>query len=83
MSSYDRKEEEVRRMLATGHPAVPPGLAVRAAERGRRVLRGRRAVRAVAWTLLALAVVAFCAWAAIARPWMAPPTDTAPPLWGR
>lgn len=68
-------------MLERPHPAVPPGLALRAAERGRRLLRRRRVLRAVAWGVLLMALVAFCAWAAT-RPWAAPPADVAPPLRG-
>ncbi|WP_338932007.1 hypothetical protein WEB32_21595 [Streptomyces netropsis] len=75
MSAHDRKEEEVRRMLGLGHPRVPPELAARAAARGRGILRARRAVRAVAWVLLLIAVVAFCVWAAIEAPWSAPPRE--------
>ncbi|MFF4404037.1 hypothetical protein ACFY2W_16730 [Streptomyces sp. NPDC001262] len=79
MSGYDRKEDEVRRMLDLPHPPVPAELAGLAAERGRRLLRRRRAVRAVAWTLLLAAVVVFCVWAAVVHPWAARPEDTVPP----
>ncbi|WP_370421045.1 hypothetical protein AB8O64_22900 [Streptomyces sp. QH1-20] len=75
MSAQDRKEDEVRRMMGPAHPQVPPGLAARAAARGRRILRTRRAVGVVTWALLLIAVVAFWVWAAIEQPWSAPPRD--------
>ncbi|MBP2404822.1 hypothetical protein ACFY41_19630 [Streptomyces syringium] len=75
MSAHDRKEDEVRRMLGLSHPQVPPELAARAADRGRGILRARRAVGAVVWVLLLIAVVAFWVWAAIEQPWSAPPRD--------
>ncbi|MGX8907998.1 hypothetical protein ACR820_22715 [Streptomyces netropsis] len=75
MSAQDRKEDEVRRMMDLAHPQVPPELAARAAARGRRILRTRRAVEAVTWALLLIAVVAFWVWAAIEQPWSAPPRD--------
>ncbi|MCP9206083.1 hypothetical protein [Streptomyces cucumeris] len=82
MSSWDRKEDEVRRLMEGPHPLLPPDLADRAAGRGQRILRRRRAVRAVGWVLLFAAVVAFGVWAAIVEPWTLPPTDTTPPLEG-
>jgi ferric-dicitrate binding protein FerR (iron transport regulator) len=78
----DRKEAEVRRMLDGPYPLVPPDLAARAAEQGRRIMARRRAVRIVLWTVLLVAAAAFAVWAAIAKPWIAPPTDTTPPLDG-
>ncbi|MBH1935515.1 hypothetical protein I5Q34_14740 [Streptomyces sp. AV19] len=80
MSSCERDREAVRRLLVSCRPAVPPGLAARAAGRGRRLLRARRALRALGWTLLAAAAVAFCVWAALTEPWAVHPADTAPPL---
>jgi ferric-dicitrate binding protein FerR (iron transport regulator) len=53
----DRKEERVRRLLDTPHPVVPPDLATRAADRGRRALRRRRSAHAVLWVLLLAAVI--------------------------
>ncbi|MCD9142699.1 hypothetical protein [Streptomyces albireticuli] len=73
MSGLDRKEEEIRRMLDLRHPPLPPGLAARAAGRGRRALRRRRALRAVGWVLLVAGVVAFSVWAALTEPWSARP----------
>ncbi|EXU68160.1 hypothetical protein Z951_10490 [Streptomyces sp. PRh5] len=83
MSFPDRKETEVRRMLEGPYPALPPDLADRAAERGRRMLHRHQVVRTIGWLLLLAAVVAFGVWAAIVEPWAAPPpTDTTPPLEG-
>ncbi|MDQ0941134.1 hypothetical protein [Streptomyces sp. V1I1] len=82
MSRQDRKEDEVRRMLETRHPAVPADLAARAAEHGTRLLRRHRAVRRAAWLLLMAAAIAFAVWAATTEPWMTPPTRTTPPLEG-
>ncbi|MEK8172349.1 hypothetical protein NKH77_33195 [Streptomyces sp. M19] len=82
MSLPDRKEEQVRRLLEGPHPSVPPDLAVLAAERGRRLLRRRHALRAALWLLLFGAAVVFALWAAFAQPWVTPPVDTTPPLEG-
>ncbi len=83
MSFPDRKETEVRRMLEGPHPVLPPDLAGRATERGRRMLRRHQVVRTIGWLLLFAAVVAFAVWAANVEPWTAPPpTDTTPPLDG-
>ncbi|MFC4032745.1 hypothetical protein ACFO3J_14790 [Streptomyces polygonati] len=54
----NRREDEVRRLLDSPHPAVPVDLGARAVLRGRRILRRRRAVHAALWTLLAAAAVA-------------------------
>ncbi|MGW0565350.1 hypothetical protein ACWDZ4_33320 [Streptomyces sp. NPDC003016] len=82
MSFPDRKQDEVRRMLEGAHPPVPADLGPRAAERGARVLRRRRRVRRLLWLLLVVAVVAFAVWASVEQPWVAPPTEVAPPLEG-
>ncbi|MFI0814751.1 hypothetical protein ACH4TX_06510 [Streptomyces sp. NPDC021098] len=82
MSFPDRKEDQVRRMLEGPHPVLPPDLAGRAAGRGRRLLRRRRAARTVGWAVLLAAVLAFAVWAAVVHPWAGPPTDTTPPLEG-
>ncbi len=82
MSGPDRKEDEVRHMLETAHPAVPADLAGRAAEQGARLLRRHRAVRRVMWLLLLAAAIVFTVWAMAAEPWVTPPTDTTPPLEG-
>ncbi|MFC9227970.1 hypothetical protein ACFTZI_03230 [Streptomyces decoyicus] len=81
MSLPDRKEAEVRRMLAGPHPLVPPDLAERATARGRRLLAHRRLVRRLGW-LLALLAVAALTWAAVQHPWPPPPAHTTPPVEG-
>jgi hypothetical protein len=63
-----RRDDKVRRMLAARHPVVPPGLAARAAERGRRIVRRRRAWHTALWVLLVLAVAAGVAGAVLAWP---------------
>ncbi|MET7618240.1 hypothetical protein [Streptomyces sp. NPDC005408] len=82
MSSRERKEAEVRRMLETRHPPVPADLAARATEHGTRLLRRHRALRRALWLLLVAAVIAFAVWAAVAQPWATSPADTTPPLEG-
>ncbi|MEV6317837.1 hypothetical protein [Streptomyces sp. NPDC051776] len=82
MSLPDRKQEEVRRMLDGPHPVVPPDLAELAAMRGRQLLARHRIVRAVTWTVLVVAVVAFAVWAIAVQPWVMPPSGTTPPLEG-
>ncbi|MEU9124030.1 hypothetical protein AB0C96_29905 [Streptomyces sp. NPDC048506] len=77
----DRKQTEVRRMLAGPHPLVPPDLAARATARGRRLLAHRRLRRRIGW-LLALLALAALAWTAANQPWLPPPTRTTPPLEG-
>lgn len=54
----NRRDDEVRRLLDTPHPAVPVDLAARAILRGRRILRRRRIAHAVLWVLLIAAAVA-------------------------
>ncbi|QNE75361.1 hypothetical protein F0344_12685 [Streptomyces finlayi] len=78
----DRKVDEVRRMLEGPRPQVPADLALRAAERGTRLLRRHRAARLVVRCLMCAAVVAFVVWAGITRPWELPPSGTTPPLEG-
>ncbi|MDT9680865.1 hypothetical protein RND61_01990 [Streptomyces sp. TRM76323] len=77
----DRKEQEVRRLLAgAARPSVPPDLLARALAHGGRVRRRRRLWRRALWLLLAAAAVAFAVWACAAEPWTAPPLRTTPPL---
>ncbi|MFF0741239.1 hypothetical protein ACFYVL_12650 [Streptomyces sp. NPDC004111] len=83
MSVRKRKEDEVRLLLERApHPPVPTDLLVRATERGVRRQRRRRTVRQVLWVLAALAFLAFLVWAAVAQPWLAPPSDSTPPVEG-
>ncbi|MDN3269864.1 hypothetical protein [Streptomyces sp. MA15] len=74
------REERVRRLMAQGPPVLPPGLAAEAVRRGARVLRRRRYARRAMWLLLCAAAVAFTVWALTTRPWVEPPSGTAPPL---
>jgi len=54
----NRRDDEVRRLLDTPHPAVPVDLPARAMLRGRRTLHRRRMIRLMVWTMLLTAVVA-------------------------
>ncbi|MFD8731896.1 MULTISPECIES: hypothetical protein [Streptomyces] len=78
----DRKAAEVRRMLEGPHPAVPAGLADRAARRGARLLRWRRGARRTAWWLAGTGFAAFLVWAGVEQPWLPAPTEVTPPLEG-
>ncbi|MFF8288143.1 hypothetical protein ACF068_02775 [Streptomyces sp. NPDC016309] len=83
MSGYDRKEDEVRRLLdAPAHVPVPPDLLPRAIGRGTRVRRRARVLRRVLWVLLTAAAVAFAVWASVAEPWHVPPSRVTPPFEG-
>jgi hypothetical protein len=53
----NRRDDEVRRLLDTPHPAVPIDLVFRAIIRGRRTLRRRRITHAVLLVLLGAAVL--------------------------
>ncbi|MFF3015776.1 hypothetical protein [Streptomyces sp. NPDC057939] len=80
--SPDRKEDQVRKLLEGPHPMVPAGLAAAAATHGRRLLRRRRALRRLGWSVLFAAAVAFTVWASLTRPWVTPPSGISPPLEG-
>ncbi|MEV7865561.1 hypothetical protein AB0P17_05540 [Streptomyces sp. NPDC088124] len=82
MSGTSRKEAEIRRLLDLPRPAVPAGLVARAARRGERMLRRRRAARRVVWAVLLAAVIVFTVWAWDVHPWAPPPARTTPPLEG-
>uniref|UniRef100_A0AAU2JVB3 Uncharacterized protein n=1 Tax=Streptomyces sp. NBC_00049 TaxID=2903617 RepID=A0AAU2JVB3_9ACTN len=83
MSGFpDRKEAQVRQLMEGPYPVVPVGLAAGAAARGDRLLRRRRVLRRFGWAVLFAAVVAFTVWAALVRPWAAPPSGISPPLEG-
>ncbi|MFF5564361.1 hypothetical protein ACFY7Z_03690 [Streptomyces sp. NPDC012623] len=82
-SGLSRKEDEVWHMLRRERPEVPAGLVCRAAVRGARRLRLRRAARRLLWAVLVAAVVVFAVWAWTANPWyVPPPAETTPPLEG-
>lgn len=79
----DRKQDEVRRLLEGPHPYVPPDLALRAEERGRRLLHRRHVLHIIlAFALVAavitLLVVAVAAWPVDPT---APPADPPPLDW--
>ncbi|MEV7287128.1 hypothetical protein AB0O01_21595 [Streptomyces sp. NPDC093252] len=81
MSRADR-EAAARRILERRPPPVPPELHRDAVRRGRRALRRRRAALRLLWLLTLAACVAFTVWALTVRPWVAPPSETTPPLTG-
>jgi len=64
----NRRDDEVRRLLDTPHPAVPVDLAARAVLRGRRIVRRRRIEHTVLWALLAAAAIAGIVLAVLAWP---------------
>ncbi|MFC7217284.1 hypothetical protein ACFQLX_03735 [Streptomyces polyrhachis] len=82
MSKVDRKETEVRRLLDTPHPPVPPSLAERCAHRGRRILRRRRLVRWGFWILAAAVLVGLAVWAGLTDAWVGSPDTTTPDFTG-
>ncbi|UNO40196.1 hypothetical protein [Streptomyces sp. MST-110588] len=82
MNLPDRKEAEVRRLLDGPHPLVPPDLAARAAERGRRLLARRRLLRRLVWLLTLTALLALVIWVTVDQPWSPPPAITTPPVEG-
>ncbi|QGV78860.1 hypothetical protein [Streptomyces ficellus] len=83
MNGYDRKEDEVRRLLdAPAHVHVPPDLLPRAVSRGTRALHRARLLRRALWVLLTAAAVAFTVWASVAEPWRTPPSGVTPPFRG-
>ncbi|MFE1174852.1 hypothetical protein [Streptomyces sp. NPDC058773] len=81
MSLPDRKETEVRRMLAGPYPPVPADLAARATARGRRLVVRRRRARHLGRLLLVLALAAL-AWAVTTQPWLPAPAHTTPHVEG-
>jgi ferric-dicitrate binding protein FerR (iron transport regulator) len=78
----NRRDDEVRRLLNTPHPAVPVDLAARAVQRGRRIVRRRRVEHTALWLLLLAAAVTGIVLAVLAwpdGPSTDAPTDT--PWW--
>ncbi|WP_128380847.1 hypothetical protein [Streptomyces cavernae] len=82
MSRTTRREAAVRELLEGPVPGVPPELYADVVRRGNRMLRRRTTLRRLLWLLLLAAAVAFTVWASVARPWVAPPSETTPPLTG-
>ncbi|WP_327353805.1 hypothetical protein [Streptomyces sp. NBC_01304] len=82
MTLPDRKETQVRRLLDTALPGVPPGVCPEAVRWGSRIARRRLVAVRLLWLLLFAAVVAFAVWAGIEQPWVEPPSTTTPPLEG-
>ncbi|MEU4083749.1 hypothetical protein [Streptomyces aureus] len=82
MNLHER-EAAVRRLLEQEPaPVVPPDLYGEVVRRGKGMLRRGKAVRRLLWLVLLGAVVVFAVWAATARPWVEPPSETTPPLTG-
>jgi ferric-dicitrate binding protein FerR (iron transport regulator) len=75
----DHRADQVRRMLRGAHPPVPADLALRAAERGARLLRRRRVAHRLVVCLLWAVVAALVVWAVVAEPWTTPPASTTSP----
>ncbi|MFF4273252.1 hypothetical protein [Streptomyces sp. NPDC001536] len=76
------REAAVRRIMDQAPSSVPPELHDEVVRRGGRMLRRRRAALRLMWFLMFAAGVAFVVWAATARPWVEPPSETTPPLTG-
>ncbi|MFI0807638.1 hypothetical protein [Streptomyces echinatus] len=76
------REAAVRRIMEGAVAPVPPELCGDAVRRGDRLLRQRLLLRRVLWLLACLAAAAFAVWAAEARPWVEPPSQTTPPITG-
>ncbi|MFE9676133.1 hypothetical protein ACFYO5_18680 [Streptomyces sp. NPDC006259] len=77
-----QREAAVRQIMERTVPRLPPELHTDAVRRGTRVLRRRVLARRLLWLLLGTAAVAFAVWAAVAEPWVEPPSETTPPLTG-
>lgn len=79
----DRKQDEVRRLLDGPHPPVPHDLALRAEERGRRLLHRRRILHGTIAFVLAAALITFLVIAVATWPSnpAGPPADPPPLDW--
>ncbi|KND31981.1 hypothetical protein [Streptomyces acidiscabies] len=82
MSRRSNREVIVRQMMAGPVLVVPAEVVAEAVRRGGRLLWWRRLARRVMWTVLVAGVVAFAVWAAVAQPWVEPPSETTPPVVG-
>ncbi|MER6530311.1 hypothetical protein [Streptomyces sp. NPDC001508] len=82
MNRPEREAAARRIMERMPAPTVPPDLHPEVVRRGSRMLRRRTAARRLLWLVLLAAAVAFTVWAATARPWVEPPSQTTPPLTG-
>jgi hypothetical protein len=76
------REDAVRRIMERAGATVPVELCADAVRRGDRLLRRRRLARRTLWLLVCAAAVVFAVWAADARPWVEPPSQTTPPVTG-
>ncbi|WP_327289041.1 hypothetical protein [Streptomyces sp. NBC_01198] len=75
MRAPNRRDDEVRQLLDTPHPAVPAGLVARAAVRGRRTVRRRRVLLHVLWVLVVAAALTGIVFAVLAWPDDEAPAD--------
>ncbi|MDX3243093.1 MULTISPECIES: hypothetical protein [Streptomyces] len=74
------REAAVRRIMERTAPRVPTDLHADVVRRGSRILRRHTLALRLLWLLLFAATVAFVVWAAVAQPWVEPPSQTTPPL---
>ncbi|WP_416977079.1 hypothetical protein [Streptomyces sp. T028] len=74
------REAAVRQMMERTAPHVPADLHADVVRLGSRILRRRTIALRLMWLLLFAATVAFVVWAATARPWVEPPSETTPPV---
>lgn len=76
------RQAAARRIMEQSPPRVPPELYADAVRRGARMLRRRNTARRLLWLVLCAAAVAFTVWALTVHPWVAPPSETTPPVTG-
>jgi hypothetical protein len=79
----DRKQDQVRLMLEGPYPPVPPDLAFRARERGRRLLRRRHVLHVITVSALLAALIILLVVAGTTLPVepAGPPADPPPLDW--